>query len=275
MRLAFDPQFEVGALAFRWQAVGLAVIFLLALAWWWRSLRGARPGIRPDDLLFVVLGIVPGALVGGRLMHGLVFSEAYLARPEVILDLSRGSLSLTGAVLGGLISGGYVSRLLGHSVRVWCHAASGPLLLAIGLGKLSLLLSGGGQGVPFDGPWAISYSGPGPWLAADASAAAHPSQAYEGLWTLAGLVLAAGARPILRRRVGPRVGVGVGAGSEVGGTFLVALAWWLAGRFLAGFTWREDALVGALRAEQLIALLGGSVIVAALWLRRRPKVTGR
>lgn len=274
MRLAFDPQFEVGTLAIRWQAVGLAVVFLLALAWWWRSLRRARPAIRPDDLLFVVLGIVPGALVGGRLMHGLAFSEAYLARPEVILDLSQGSLSLTGAVLGGLISGGYVCRLLGHSVQVWCQAASGPLLLAIGLGKLSLLLSGGGQGLPFDGPWAISYSGPGPWLAADASAPAHPSQTYEGLWTLAGLMLVAGARPILRGRVDPGVGVGVGTGLKDGGTFPVALAWWLAGRFLAGFSWREDAVIGALRAEQLIALLGGAVVVA-LWLGGRPKVTGR
>jgi len=264
VRLVFDPQFDLGALAIRWQAMGLAAIFLLALAWWWRSLRRARPGVTPDDLLFVVLGIVPGALVGGRLVHGMVFSEAYLARPEVILDLSQGSLSLIGAVLGGLISGGYVCRLLGHSVRIWCEAASGPLLLAIGLGKLSLLLSGGGQGLPFDGPWAISFAGPGPWMAADASASAHPSQTYEGLWTLAGLALVAGGRPTLSRR----------AGLSVGGTFLAALLWWLTGRFVAGFTWRDDAVVGVLRAEQIIALLAAAIIVAAVWLAGRPKVTG-
>jgi len=265
VRLVFDPQFDLGALAIRWQAMGLAAIFLLALAWWWRSLRRARPGIAPDDLLFVLLGIVPGALVGGRLVHGLVFSEAYLARPEAILDLAQGSLSLAGAVLGGVISGAFVCRLLGHSVRVWCEAAAGPLLVAIGLGKLSLLLAGGGQGLPFDGPWAVSFMGPGPWLAADPDLPAHPSQLYEGLWTLTGLALVARWRPSPDRR----------AGLRLGGTFLVALVWWLAGRFVTAFTWRDDRVVGILGAEQLIALVGAAAIAAAVWLAGRPKVMGQ
>lgn len=265
MRIAFDPQVDLGALAIRWQAIALVAIFLMALAWWWRSLRRTRPGIAPDDLLFVLLGIVPGALVGGRVVHGLVFSEAYLARPEAILDLAQGSLSLAGAVLGGLISGAYVCRLLGHSVRIWCEAAAGPLLVAIGLAKLSLLLAGGGQGLPFDGPWAVSFMGPGPWLAADPDIPAHPSQVYEGLWTLAGLALVARWRPSPDGRAGPRLG----------GTFLAALVWWLAGRFVTAFTWRDDRAAGILGAEQLIALVSAAAIAAAVWLGRRPKVTGR
>jgi phosphatidylglycerol:prolipoprotein diacylglycerol transferase len=268
VRLAFDPQVDLGALAVRWQAIALVAIFLVALGCWWLSLRRTRPSVSPDDLLFVLLGIVPGALVGGRLVHGIVFMEAYLARPEAILDLSQGSLSLFGAVLGGFISGAYVCRLLGHSVRVWADATAVPLLLAIGLGKSSMVLAGGGQGLPFDGPWALSFNGPGPWLATDPGTAAHPSQLYEGAWALAGAMLLLVSRA---RRARP----------GHGWVFLFAVGWWLAGRFLAGFTWRDDAWLAGLSAEQLIALAGsaaalaGSAVVSGFWSAGRPKVPGR
>lgn len=258
MRLAFDPQVDLGSLAIRWQAIALMAVILLALGCWWLSLRRVRPLPSPDDLMFVLLGIVPGALVGGRLAHAIVFAEAYLTRPEAILDLAQGSLSLFGAVLGGSISGAYVCRLLGHSVRAWLDAAAVPFLLAIGLGKLAMLLAGGGQGLPFDGPWAISFSGPGPWLAADPGVPAHPSQVYEGIWALAGLVVLLG---LLRRRT---------SGAK-GWLFVAAVGWWLAGRCLASLTWRDDPWLGGVPAEQLFAM-GGSAICLGLWIARRPKV---
>lgn len=263
MRLAFDPQVDLGFLAVRWQAIALAAVFLLALGAWWVSLRGTRAGLAPDDLVFVVLGIVPGALVAGRLAHAIVFAESYLARPEAILDLGQGSLSLSGAVLGGLVSGAYVCRLLGHSVRTWGDAAAAPLLLAIGLGKLAMLLGGGGQGLPFEGPWAVSFEGPGPWLSIDPAIPSHPSQVYEGLWALGGAALASllAVRPLWRVR------------AASGRLLLLAIGWWLAGRALAGFTWRDDPALGGLAAEQLLAL-GGSALALGLSLAARPKVPG-
>jgi len=261
VRLAFDPQVDLGFLAVRWQAIALMGTFLLALGVWWLALRRSRSAGAPDDLLFVVLGIVPGALVGGRLAHAVVFAESYLARPEAIVDLAQGSLSLAGAVLGGLVSGAYVCRLLGHSLRAWADAAAVPLLLVIGFGKLSLLLAGGGQGLPFDGPWAVSFDGPGPWLSADPGTTSHPSQLYEGTWALVGMMVLLGsrARPIRRVRLGRR------------SVLLLAIGWWLAGRSLAAFTWRDDPWLAGLPAEQLIAM-GGSALCLGLWIARRPSV---
>ena len=63
-----------------------------------------------------------------------------------MLDLGRGSASLVGAVIGGALSAAYICRLLGGKVGIWADAASVPMLLVIGLGKLALLLGGGGQG---------------------------------------------------------------------------------------------------------------------------------
>jgi len=97
----------------------------------------------------------------------------------------------------------------------------------------------------------------------------HPSQVYEALWLLAGIPLAlALGGP---RRNPPRVHPYVAWADRVGSgrsLFVSALAWFLVGRFLVGFTWRDSAVVGPLNMEQLLAL----VLLAAggtyLWLRR-------
>jgi prolipoprotein diacylglyceryltransferase len=218
---------------------------------------------RADDIAFVVLAAVPGAVVGGRLVHGLVYLDAYAAQPAALLDLGRGSLSLVGAVIGGTLTAVYVCRLLGDSVRSWADAAAIPLLIAIGLGKLAMVLGGAGQGQPFDGSWALAFGGGGSWTSAAAATPAHPSQVYEGLWCLAALPIWF----VLRRWMAARW-------RGTGRTFLAALAWWLLGRFVVGFTWRDPPLVAGYGGEQLVTLatlllVVGIAIVTEITARRR------
>ena len=121
------------------------------------------------------------------------------------------------AVVGGTITATVVASLLGAPVGRWLHAAILPLLLAIAGGKAAMILGGQGQGVPWDGPWATAYLGPGPWLSLAPAIPSHPSQAYEALATLlvaaviavarrAGRVRAHGGRRVLpgSRPVGDR-----------------------------------------------------------------------
>ena len=121
-----------------------------------------------------------------------------LADPSQIFDPFVGSLSLTGAVLGGTISAAFVAQdrrrtgaVAGPTPRP-CRCSS-----RMGFGKLAQLLGGSGQGLPFDGPWAVAFLGSGPWISADPALPSHPSQVYEGLWALAGIpiVLAWVERP--------------------------------------------------------------------------------
>ncbi len=234
--------------------------------WSWR-IRVEPGGRRATDLLYVALGVIPGAIVGGRLVHALSFGDTYLADPAALFDLSRGSLSLVGAVIGGGLSGVYVCRLLGRSLGRWADAAAVPLLIAIGLGKIALLLGGGGQGAPFDGAWAVAFSGAGPWISPDAAIAAHPAQVYEGVLTLLGLpVTALLAQRSRRGRPERHV-----SGRIAGIAFLAAIAWWLAVRSLVGFTWRDEPMIGPLGGEQVATLLALlAVLVAIVWLRRQP-----
>jgi prolipoprotein diacylglyceryltransferase len=252
IQLAFDPVLQLSDTAsVRYETIGLAVVLFigLALAAWIGSRTPGvgpyvpAPGLRVDDLVFGVVGAVPGAIVGGRLGAVLDHFDYYRANPGAIVDPAQGGLTLTLAVPFGLFTGAAIARLLGAPVGRWLHAAALPLLFVLAAGKLVGVLGATGQGTPSDLPWATAYSGPGPWGSLQAGIASQPSQVYEAvLVTLAigGLTLASRMDVVARRD---------------GAAMFVALGLWAIARFLVGFTWRDEAVVGPLRTEQLLALV--------------------
>jgi prolipoprotein diacylglyceryltransferase len=262
LELSFDPLVSVGGTSLRWDALALVAILLVAvLAWVLRLRRVLGPALRFDDVCFVLLGAIPGAVVGGRLVHVLDYADAYLVRPLTMLDLGRGSASLVGAVIGGALSAAYICRLLGGKVGVWADAAAVPLLMLIGLGKFAVALGGGGQGAATGGALAIAYTGVGPWRSVDAATPAYPSQALEGTWALLGIPAVLVVERVVRAR--GRAGRGI--------SLLFALAWWLCGRAVVALTWRDDYVVGSLGAEGIATLVVlGGVIVSMLIAWRLP-----
>ena len=287
--LDFDPTLHAGPFAARWETLGLAAAFFAALliAAVLARAAGRRAGLsrlRLDDLLFLTLAAVPGAVLGGRLVAALDYPDYYRAHPGALLDPGQGSLSLLGAVLGATLTVAYMCRLLEIPARRWLDVAAVPLLVAIGLGKLAYLLGGGGQGLPYDGRFALAFAGPGPWLSPLPAVPSQPSQVYEAAWALAGvlLLLALAAGPLQRRlparlrQEGAWLERRRARGREVnpgalrsGYLYLAALAWWLLGRVVVGFTWRDAAAIAGLRPEQVAALvaLAAVVLVAAWWTR--------
>src|SRR5262245_66257353 len=98
-----------------------------------------RNGLRPDDLLFIVVGAVPGAIVGGRIGYLLLVPEAFRDGPLAVLDPAVGGLELGLAVVGGVATGAIVALLLGAPVGRWAHHATIPLLAAIAAGTLTMV----------------------------------------------------------------------------------------------------------------------------------------
>ncbi|HUP83429.1 MAG TPA: prolipoprotein diacylglyceryl transferase family protein [Candidatus Limnocylindria bacterium] len=281
----FDPLFRIAGMTIRWQTIGVTIGLLIALALaalMAPNVRAQRPffrrrapdltphfpqaptveharRVRPlrlDDMLLIIAGIVPGAVVVGRAFHGLDFWSFYASQPGQLFDPSVGSLSLLGAVIGGLMTASYVARMIDAPVRRWFDAAAVPMLVALGLGKLAQLLGGSGQGLPFDGSWAVAFSGAGPWVSTSAAMPSHPAQVYEGLWMLAGIpivLLVAG-----KRHTPTRVNHWVAWADRTareGSLFAAALGWFLLGRLAVGYTWRDEAIVGGLNVEQTLALI--------------------
>jgi phosphatidylglycerol:prolipoprotein diacylglycerol transferase len=273
--LSFDPSIEIADLVVRWQTLGVTVAILVGLAV--AAIYGAGilrtehdpSGLRLDDMVYILLGVVPGAVVGGRIVHALVFWEFYAADPVRLIELSVGSLSLTGAVIGGTLSGYYIARLIGAPVRRWADAAVVSLLLVLGLGKLAQLLGGSGQGAPFDGAWAVVFAPPGPWTSPLPGIPAHPSQVYEGLWLLAAVPVAMGW--LAFRRVERERLAALGARDFGGGLFVAFLLWFLLGRVVVGFTWRDDVVLGPLNIEQVVALVLVIALAAGALYRRRQR----
>jgi prolipoprotein diacylglyceryltransferase len=260
----FDPLLHLGDGAVRWETIGVAVAIFAALVL--AGITARSLGLRLDDLLFVVLGIVPGAVIGGRLGYVFLHADWFGLDPTRILDPSIGSLELTLAVVGGATTGAIVAGLLDGQPGRWLHAATLPILVALAGGKLATVLGGSGQGQPWGGDWSTAYLGPGPWGSLGPEVPSHPSQVYEALATIAVLIVLMGLLtiPVFRR--------------PDGRAFLVALAAWAVARFIVAGTWRDPIASGPFRLEQILdlAVAGGAIALLGLLLvrRRRSGVRG-
>jgi prolipoprotein diacylglyceryltransferase len=252
----FDPLLHLGEGVVRWETLGIAAAIFASIL---LAAVGARAmDLRADDLLFVVLGIVPGAVIGGRLGYVFLHPAYFAAYPGAILDPGIGSLELGMAVVGGALTGGIVAALLDGNVGRWFHVAALPLLFGIGAGKLAMVLGGTGQGQPWDGSWATAYLGDGPWGSLAPALPSVPSQAYEGLATLVVLVVLMGALavPGLRR--------------PDGRAFLIAVGLWAVVRSVVATTWRDPVTLGPFRTEQvLMLLLAVACLIGFIGLIRR------
>jgi prolipoprotein diacylglyceryltransferase len=257
----FDPLIRLAdGLTVRWQTVALAIVVALCLAT--VGVLARRAELRPDDLLYIVIGAVPGAVLGGRIGYLLLVPDAFAAGPMTLFDPAIGGLELGLAVLGGLATGWVVAVLLGAPPGSWSHTVAIPLLVAIAAGKLTMALGGNGQGRPFDGAWATAYVGPGPWVGLAPALPSHPAQIYEGVGTLAVALLLL-------------VATSMGAfGSRDGSRLLVGLAGWAVVRAIVSTTRRDPAVVGSLPAGGLLAIaiavagIVGAVAASVWWPRR-------
>jgi prolipoprotein diacylglyceryltransferase len=253
--LDFEPVVRYGDNAVRLETVALAVTILVALLATAAIARrtpaegtdssdanDATTRLHIDDLILLVLAILPGAVAGGRLGYGLLHLDYYAAHPSSIVDPGQGSLELSLAVLGGALTGTYAARLIGARVGRWLDVAALPLLLGIGLGKAAMALGGRGQGSPSDAAWATSYVGDRAWASLAPAIPSQPSQLYEAIATLV-LLLALGV--VLWRRPFAQNGL----------VFLVALGGWAVVRAVVAATWRDAPVIGPFLAEQLICFV--------------------
>lgn len=266
IELAFDPVLRIGDLGVRLDTLAIALTAFLALGLAALVARGspvdltrpadapgAEPGelnrLRADDLLYIAVAALPGAVVGARLGYALLHLDFYAADPGALLDIGQGGFQLSLGVVGGIATGSVVAGLLGAPLGRWLHALTLPVLLALAGGKAAMALGAGGQGQPSDASWATAYTGPGPWGSLAPALAAHPSQLYEALATLgvAILVLWVLAFDAFRGRNG--------------GAFLFAIGLWAVARAIVASTWRDPAVLGPLRMDQVISI----AIAAGAW----------
>ena len=217
---------------------------------------GEQNRLRADDLLYVAVAALPGAVVGARLGYVLVHLEYYQAAPTAILDITQGGLELALGVVGGLLTSAIVAGLLDVPLGRWMHAAVVPLLLVLAGGKAAMILGGSGQGQLSDAPWATAYVSPGPWGSLAPALPANPSQAYESIATIAVLLVMMSLMFLGVFR------------SRNGEALLLGIALWASARAVVATTWRDPAVLGSLRMDQLISIAIAVGAVALLFVAR-------
>ena len=100
----FDPLLRLAeGLVVRWQTLALAAAIAATLLL--AALIARRGTLRLDDMLFIAVGTVPGAVIAGRLGYLLLHFEYYAANPSAILDPGLGAMELAFGVVGGLLTG--------------------------------------------------------------------------------------------------------------------------------------------------------------------------
>jgi prolipoprotein diacylglyceryltransferase len=261
--LDFEPVVRYGDNAVRLETLALAATILVALLIAAviatrtpaerRDPAAGRAHLRLDDLVLLVLAVVPGAVAGGRVGYVALHLDYYAAHPGAILDPGQGSLELSLAVIGGALTGIYAARLIDESPGQWVDVAARPLLAAIAIGKLAMALGGRGQGAPSDAAWTTSYVGDRAWGSLAPAIPSHPSQVYEAIATAVVLVALIA---VLSRRPFSRNGI----------AFCLALGGWAAARAVVAATWRDAPVLGPFLAEQLVC---AAIVVGCLvaWAR--------
>lgn len=225
-----DPiAFSLGPFVVRWYGLAYVMGFICAAFVLWHTAKRWRVRVDTDSLLTIMLCVIIGVIVGGRLGYVLVYGNGYyFAHPAEILAFNQGGMSFHGGLIGALLSGIVAARVT--HIPYLTLADLGCIAAPIGLffGRCANFVNGELWGAPTDAPWGVVFGG------AAGMMPRHPSQLYEAL--LEGVLLFILLFALSRKRP-PRPQ----------GTFLgIFLIVYGCCRFLVEFVRQPDAQIGYL-----------------------------
>ena len=179
---SLDPvAFSVGPFSIRWYGLAYIAGFIVAALVLFRVARRWKMNLTADELLFVVVGVAFGIIVGARLFYVLFYNfEFYLHNPLHILMFTEGGMSFHGGLVGALAGGFIVCRILKLSFVTMCDMAIIGAPWGLFFGRCANFVNGELWGKETDVPWAVMFETGGDVMR-------HPSQLYEAV--LEGLVM--------------------------------------------------------------------------------------
>ena len=206
--------------------------------------------VSTDDLLDLLLWMVPAAIIGARIYYVAFQWGYYGSHPADIVKIWQGGLAIHGGVIGGTLAVFLFTRR--KQIRFWSLTDSISLSLILGqaIGRIGNLMNGDAYGIPTTLPWGIHFPASSPAGMAYPGQATHPSMIYEMILNL--LIFALLWR--LRKR-----------GYKDG--FLTSLYFILYSidRSIVSFTRGDSLWLGSIRAAHVIsAILVASFLILIL-----------
>jgi len=140
--------------------------------------------VSTDDLLDLLLWMIPAAIIGARIYYVAFQWTYYGAHPLDIVKIWQGGLAIHGGVIGGTLAVFLFTRR--KKIRFWALADSISLILILGqaIGRIGNLMNGDAFGVPTTLPWGIHFPASSPAGMAYPGQATHPSMIYEMILNL-------------------------------------------------------------------------------------------
>ena len=248
---------RLGPLEIRYYGLMYVISFLLAYFIVQREARRKRLFSKPDDVLDLLLVVIPLGIVVARLYYVAFQWEWYRGAPWEVFMVWHGGLAIHGGILGGVLGLWIVARW--KRVRFWRLADAVVPALVVGqvLGRIGNFLNGDAFGTPTSLPWGLVFPLASPAGAAYPGVPLHPAMLYEALGNLLLLGL------LWRLRVRP---------AKDGFLSSVYFIGYALVRFACEF-FRGDALMlGSWRAAQVASVLfvlafGGWLVAGRLWQR--------
>lgn len=254
---SLDPiAFSVGPFVARWYGIAYVLGFLCAALLVWRVARRWKVKVDIDSLLTVMICVIVGVLLGGRLGYVLFYGDGYyLAHPLEILAANKGGMSFHGGLIGALLSGIVAAKIT--RIPYLTLADLGCIAAPLGLffGRCANFVNGELWGAPTDAPWGVVFGG------AAGAMPRHPSQLYEAL--LEGVVILI-VLYALSRKCPPRPrGTFLGLFLVMYGTFRFLVEFVREPDVQLGYLWGGWLTMGQVLSVPLIAV-GVAVLVFAV-----------
>lgn len=214
---------QIGPIAIKWY--GLAYLAGLLLGWLYiRRLLSQtklwaddRPPFLPQKVDDLLIYMVAGVLIGGRLGFVLFYEPSYyLENPLDIFAVWKGGMAFHGGLFGSGVAIWIFSRRNGINPWSTSDLCTATVPIGIFFGRIANFINGELFGRPTDAPWGMVFPEARLHYPEVEPTARHPSQLYEAM--LEGLLLFIVLR-ILTHYYGALKRPGL-----VSGTFLVGYA---------------------------------------------------
>ena len=235
--------FTIGSLNVRFYGIIIALGLMLAV--WYGLKRSNQFGLKQDDILDGVLGIVPVAIIFARAYYCLFSWKEFAADPISVLYIWKGGIAIYGGVIGAVL--GVVVFCLIKKVRLGAvlDLVAIGFLIGQSIGRWGNFFNREAYGAVTDSFLRMEIYG----LQMGTRECYHPTFLYESLWNLAGFI---GLHFLSKKR------------QYDGQIALGYVAWYGLGRtFIEGL--RTDSLYwGEMRVSQVLAAVTCFAAVAVL-----------
>ncbi len=209
----------------------------------------------------VIIWIIVGGLVGGRLFQVLDHLPYYLTTPQEIIAIDDGAISLLGSWIGGVIGAIGAARWTGIPVWRLLDVLTPPALVGQMIGWLGGLCTGAAWGLPTGGAWGIVYWNPHDLLPPQLLGV--PTQP-DALDQIAGTALILASLRLGRCWFSNREGR----------VFLAAMGTYWGTQFVLAFARPEPLVFLGLGATQVVALAAIAILLVVAGRRAWPPRRG-